>query len=419
MLDWLFNGVEMVNATKSLIITIGVISIVFLLLWILYKTRTFSPFFKTFSKVIAFCLGVCLILSGVYSYFYINAYYKKEGGVYGQLSSVLYNSIQEVQSEDKNTITYSFNNLVFKSDENEEYTITFIQDYKDEDYRTRFLEGTNYSIFVYNNGEKYECNNIKYDTDWIIAEYSYVFYKSYNENDVIADDTLHFDFCFYENYSYLKITSDADYSTIQLWDSYFQKYNFEVVIEVVDDVFITEDFNDAVIDGIIQIEYIVDKAEPSTREIYSVRNTNEVLEVKTDYTVGIYFVKYWVDENNKKVTSIPLNKSDNIKLYAVSYDTTESLEVNYYNLNGSEIIETRYYKYGESVDFEVTPENMGLRETGKRFTFEGWASTPIAPINLSDPESGLMFPLFNEIETITESTNLYPVFTYTLIGVWT
>lgn len=416
MLDWLFNGVEMMNATKGLVIAAGVIAIIFLILWILYKTRTFSPFFKTFSKVIAFGLGLCLILSGVYSYVYINAYYKKEGGVYGQLSNVVYNSIQEVQ-EEKNTITYSFNNLVFKADENEEYSITFIQDYKDEDYRTRFLEGTNYSIFVYNNGDKYECNNIKYDTEWIIAEYSYVFFGSYNENDVIADDTLHFDFCFYENYSYLKITSDADYSTIQLWDSYFQKYNFEVVIEVVDEVFISEKFSESIIDGIIQITYIFDLAEPPTREVYDVRNSDEVLEIKTDYTVGIYFIKTWTDKNGKEITSIPLNKSNNITLYAVAYDITESLEVNYYNLDGSEILETRYYTYGEAVDLSITPESIGLRESGKRFTFQGWTTTPVEPINNGVPEYGNQ-PIIFYINTITESINLYPVFTYINVAVW-
>lgn len=394
--------------------TAMIIGLIGFILWILVKTKTFPTFMKVFGKVISCVLVVAFILSGIYSFFYIQNYYKKDGGIYGKLSKVVYNSIEKNEDVDNDTITYNFDSLVFKEDSSGQYSIVFMQEYDDTDHRTKFENGTNYSIFVNNNGDKHECNYIKYDTDWIVAEYSYIFYNSYEEADVIGDDTLTFDFCFYENYSYLKITSSADYTTIQLWNAYFNKYNFSASIEVVDEVYHPNEFQENVVDGYIQVTQIIKETGDVVKNLYVVGDYGYI-SIDGDFVHGDYYILGWKTKDGTAVTSINPDTSANITLYADAVSLTEMHEVNFYNYDGSEIIATKYYQYGDSIDYTITAKNAGLDTTGSyRYTFQGWSTTVTEPYK----NAGTSFPMGGYVTTITEAVDLYPVFNYTIIGVY-
>lgn len=316
MFDFLFDGKGMIKETKSLLIAVGVIFILIIILKALSKAGMIAPMVKIFGKVISVLFVGAIIVSGVYSLLYLNSYYKREGGIYGQLSSYVYNSIKLVENDNSNeTIEYNLDNIVFKKDESDEkYTIVFSQPYENDDYKTKFKEGTKYSIFVQNNEQEYECNNIHYDLEWIHAEYSYVFYNSYQESDVIADDTLTFDFCFYDNYSFLKITSNADETTIQLWNAYFNKFNFKVIIKVVDDVFIPDDtFNESVDEGFVKIIYYIDN-EVYKREVFPVSNTEYTLPVR-EYN-GEVLIMSWVDAKENTINTVSLNETCKLRVFA-------------------------------------------------------------------------------------------------------
>lgn len=321
MLDFLFNGVEMVGAIKSLVITAGVIIIAIIILRALRSAGMIGPMMKVTGKVLSILLVFAVLGSGAYSIAYLNSYYNREGGIYGKLTDTVYNSIELVKNEsiDNETITYDFDNLVFKMNEDDgKYSIVFKQQYEENIHKQKFLDGTKYSIFVINNDQEYECNDISYDTEWIHSEYSYVFYNSYKESEVLGDDTLTFDFCFYDNYSYLKITSDADESVIQLWDAYFNKYNFKVVIKVVDEVFIPGDMTvDSVEEGFVKIAYYIgDKLYK--RDIVPTSSGEYLLP--TDGIDDNKLVSYWEDKNGNKVKSISLSKSSSTEVYAVFAD---------------------------------------------------------------------------------------------------
>lgn len=364
MLDWLFNGKEMLESTKSLLIAVGVILIIIITLKILDRAGMVAPLIKTTGKVLSILLVVAILGTGAYSIAYLNSYYKREGGIYGKLTDYVYNSISMASDEEDETITYDFANLVFTRDLTEEkYSIVFTQQYNSNDHKTKFQEGTKYSIYVYNNEQEYECNDISYDTEWIHSEYSYVFYDSYQESDVIGDDTLTFDFCFYDNYSYLKITSDADESTIQLWNAYFNKYNFKVIIKVVDDVFIPTDSSiDAVEEGFVKITYYFND-EIYKREVFPTSNGSYTLPAHEYY--NDYYIVEWFDGNKNVIDSISLENSLSLKVYA-----------HYGYLNN--FIETSIdfeYSYASGRNFWTDGETMYYSEESDQYTLDKETST--------------------------------------------
>ncbi|MBR2386046.1 hypothetical protein IKA92_01965 [bacterium] len=410
MLGLIFGG-AMFNEVSSIITTIGILIIIGLTLWILYKVKAFKPFMAIFGKVLAFMLIVCFVISGIYSYAYINAYYKKDGGIYGKLSNVIYNSIESVTDKETETITYNFDDMVFKQ-ENGEYSIIFYQEYEETDHRTKFENGTNYNIFVNNNGTDYMCNYVKYDTDWIVAEYSYIFYNSYDESEVIAVDTLFFDFCFYENYSYLKITSSADYTTIQLWDAYFSKYSFKVNIQVVDEVYEPIGQQDKVIDGHVQITYVIDKSLVPKKELYCV--SNERVHLSTKYVEDNFYILGWVDESGNEITDVPLERAANITVYAQTKKTTSLYEVNFYNQLGTKIIKTNYYEF-DDIELNYMPVLVDIYEFDTNdMSFLYWTTSKCEVAGMGFDLSG--YPRIETIEDLilnfeagTQTFNLYPV----------
>lgn len=409
MLDWLFNGKEMIQETKGLLIAVGVILIIIITLKVLDKAGMVAPLVKTIGKLLKILLIVAILGSGAYSIIYINSYYKSEGGIYGKLTSYVYNTIELAKGEEDDVLIYDFGNLVFKLDEDtNKYTIVFTQQYKSEDHKTKFMEGTKYSIFVYNNDKEYECNDISYDLEWIHSEYSYVFYNSYQESDVIGDDTLTFDFCFYDNYSYLKITSNANESTIQLWNAYFNKYNFRVIIRVVDDVFIPEDFTETVDDGFIKINYYFNK-ELYKREVFTTVSTNHPLETHIEY--DNYFITGWTDKKGNIIDSISRSESSNINLYAQYIDLTEVLTVTYHNYDGSEAC-TKKYIYGDAPDYNLND----FTNDGKKYKFIGWWTGSYTYLTGQGYQNGKYTGATSievgnpAITQISNSCELYPIF---------
>lgn len=373
MLDWLFNGKEMLESTKSLLIAVGVILIIIITLKILDKAGMVAPLIKTTGKVLSVLLVVAILGTGAYSIAYLNSYYKREGGIYGKLTDYVYNSISLASNEEDETITYDFANLVFKRDSTEEkYSIIFNQQYNSSDHKMKFQDGTKYSIFVYNNEQEYECNDIHYDLEWIHSEYSYVFYNSYQESDVIGDDTLTFDFCFYDNYSYLKITSNADESTIQLWNAYFNKYNFRVVIKVVDDVFEPTDSSiDAIEEGFVKITYYFND-EIYKREVFPTSDGSYTLPDQ-EFT-GEYIITSWITKDGTDIESVSLKKPSHTIVYAHSFNKGHSITFMGLNEDGLyEVFDTYLVLEEDVVDLptqEINPRwSWGF---SKEYQFLGW-----------------------------------------------
>lgn len=351
MFDFLFNGVEMVNAIKGLVITVGVLFIVVIILKSLRSAGMIGPLMKIIGKVLSVCLIAGIIISGAFAGAYINFYYKREGGVVGKLTSYVYNTLElSTNSEgDSEIITYSFENLVFKTDDTGKYSIVFSQPYKNDDYKTKFNEGTNYNIFVVNNGKSNDCNNTTYDNEWIHSEYSYIFYDDYTEDNILGTDTLTFNFCFYDNYSYLKITSDADEFIIQLWNAYFNKFSFNINIEVVDEVFKPDtDFTDSVDEGFVKINYYLNN-EIYKREIFETSDETYTLPTY-DIIDDDYIILNWMTKTEDIVESISLSDSAIFNLYADLVERTKTYTVNYY-FDSENLETTRYYRIGDALDY--------------------------------------------------------------------
>lgn len=246
-----------------------------------------------FGGLITISLAITMAFSAVH----LNKYYNTQGGIVGKIQSIFDVNTIEIEEDDK-VINFEFGDVM-------------LVQYNDTDYRAEFntedfIElADNESWLVYCNGVP--CEVIEYSTDYIIAEYTYLFYDEYLEPKL--EDTIYFKFAFYNGSTRLIVITNGGSDAVSLWNSYFQKNDFIVTL-------------DSTIGGYV--------------------NEFELV------TVRLYDNHY----SQPLVKVITIRKGSNLTLPI--YDDTES---NYnflgWSLDGENIVATDTYKVTESVDLYV------------------------------------------------------------------
>lgn len=169
---------------------------------------------------------ITLVISAIFSYGRIDNYYSSTGGVIGSLTALIDVNKTNINKQE-NKLTYSFKNMQMKKDDKGFYVVEKTEDAS--------LLDKNETYFAYVNGYPCEITNliIGDDDSKFIYRFSYVF-ADYDENGNLipkADDTIQIEFTFYENSTNVKIKTNCSDEVYGLWNSYFNKNNFEITLE--------------------------------------------------------------------------------------------------------------------------------------------------------------------------------------------
>ena len=173
-----------------------------------------------------FCV---LVFSALYCYGRIDNYYSSSGGVIGSLTALIDVNKTDINKEE-NQLTYSFKNLQMQKDDKGYYVVE-----KTEDVT---LLDKNKTYLAYVNGYPCEIVNLIVgdDDSKFIYRFSYVF-ADYDDNGnlvPIADDTIQIEFTFFKSNTNVKIKTNCSDEIYGLWNAYFNKNNFEIVLKNAD-----------------------------------------------------------------------------------------------------------------------------------------------------------------------------------------
>ena len=220
MLDLLIGG-DVMNIIKIVLAIFVVITIL-----------TLMAEYEFMRWVFGIPLFIVLVFSGLYSYGQINRYYSASGGIHGKLTDLI-DPNRTYTTLKKDDLTINFKNLNLTKNEHGIYQLS-----KDETLVLEFNTGDVYEAYI--NG--YPCQITKLsigdDDSKFIYKFSYIF-ANYDDNgdlEIIADDTIQIEFTFYKSHTNVKIKTNCSDEIVGLWNSYFNKNNFEIELKKVENL---------------------------------------------------------------------------------------------------------------------------------------------------------------------------------------
>lgn len=191
-----------------------------LLIWAFIK-------FKSLRIFIGCAILALLVFTGFISGVRLNQYYNASGGVIGQITGVYNPNIVESNFDGE----FNIKDVNFvKNETTGKYEIVIF-----DENSTSLNENEFYIVKV--NDEP--CQILYSSKDAVQAKYTYLFQGNNLVGDTyeeLAVDTMTINFAFYGNYSKLIIEIDGGLDTAPLWESFFEKNNFQIKIEAVSDV---------------------------------------------------------------------------------------------------------------------------------------------------------------------------------------
>lgn len=165
------------------------------------------------SRVYVFTfLSIGLICLTIYSGINLNYYYTEQGGIFGYIDGIFDTNSVEVEE------------LTIKLD-----NIEMIREHEDSSiYSAEVLtqdvmaidNEVNYSLFI--NGQP--LSKVEYSTDYVIAEYDYIFMDE--KKEILLEDTLFIRFAFYSNSTLLSVSTSGGEEAVKYWNYYFNKNTF-------------------------------------------------------------------------------------------------------------------------------------------------------------------------------------------------
>lgn len=217
MLDLLIGG-DAMNIIKLLIAVFVVITIL-----------TLMAEYEFMRYMFGIPLIIVLVISGVFSYGQINKYYSASGGIHGKLTDLI-DPNKTYTTLEKNDLKINFKNFNLTKNEKGVYQLS-----KDEALVLEIDSGDYYEAYINN----YPCEITKLsigdDDSKFVYKFSYLFanYDDDGELEIIADDTIQIEFTFYRTHTNVKIKSNCSDEIVGLWNSYFNKNNFEIELKKV------------------------------------------------------------------------------------------------------------------------------------------------------------------------------------------
>ncbi len=167
------------------------------------------------SRVYVFTfLGIGLICLTIYSGINLNYYYTEQGGIFGYIDGIFDTNSVEVEE-----LTIKLDNIEMTR-EHEDSTIYSAEVLTNE---VMTIDGeVNYSLFI--NGQP--LSKVEYATDYVIAEYDYIFMGV--EKEILCEDTLFIRFAFYSNSTFMSVSTSGGEEAVKYWNYYFNKNTFVV-----------------------------------------------------------------------------------------------------------------------------------------------------------------------------------------------
>lgn len=190
----------------------------------------------------------------IYSTIQLNFYYKASGGIFGQIGNVF--NPNEVKVVDD--ITYKFSNteLLQVGDTNTYKASVSI------DEVLELTKGVKYQLLINDVPCGYTDNN----EDYIVADYSYVFY---NEDMSIAlTDTLKIRIAFYKNSTSFTVSTDGGQTAVKYWNYYFNKNDFVIKLGTKSTTNNDKDYSNGDITNFATVRYFVNEGLDKTEIVY-------------------------------------------------------------------------------------------------------------------------------------------------------
>ena len=163
-------------------------------------------------------LGIVFVALTVYCGVQLQFYYTSEGGIVGKIDSFFHNNQVEVEVED---MEFSLSNIELRDDGQGKYTAQILS----PDV-VNLAENEKYIVLV--NDEP--CSMVDNDgrADYIMADYVYTFLGL--DRQELCTDTLNLAFAFYNNSTYLNVSTSGGSEAVKYWNYYFNKNTFIVKI---------------------------------------------------------------------------------------------------------------------------------------------------------------------------------------------
>lgn len=322
-------------------------------------------FFKyKWARILTGCLVyVVLMISSIISIFHINNYYSTNGGIIGEIMSIIKPNQASIDVEN---LTITFDNTMLTKQANGKYGANF-------QANKRVVLDNNEIYAIYVNDDELSYVEMSKDLDYVVCSYSYVFRdKNYK---AIASDKMTLYFSFENKVSNLYIEIENGEETNSLWNSYFNKNKFIVSIKPINEKYVSSK-------NLVDIELVID--ESSSKHIKIKKGIDFIPQTITKD--GYEFQGWSFDSDSEEYIEFPIKTvTENIKLYA---DWKKIYSVNY-RLNKfpeySPDINSDYIrKFNQTYldgDLLVLPEEEPKFE---HFTFAGWSLDGKTVFNFTD-----------------------------------
>lgn len=298
--------------------------------------------------VLASVVAIGLACLDAYCVIQLNLYYNAEGGVHGFLTGIFETNKVEVVDN----LTFEIKNIELTETTEGVYSASITTD------QVLSLDSKQ-ALGIFVNGMPCDTTS-EVHSDFAYAEYPYTFYD--NDKSVICTDTLILNIAFYENSTYLNLSTKGGTlpveECVKYWHHYFNKNGFIVKVAPFDNVSSGLGYTNGDISNYAIVNYYVNN-ELYFADCVFKGETIDLISLDNDKFLG------WQTKDGTLIyESIMLN--ENVDLYAkLADETTASYTVDF--INRGKKTSCVFY---EGQDFE-TPEVSNLSD----LTFVGWSKS--------------------------------------------
>ena len=160
-------------------------------------------------------LGIAILCFTAYAGVELNFYYSASGGIYGAITGIFDTNIVEVDNS-----SFKIQNLELTQDEGDTYSARILTN----DVIV-FEQNKVYGLYINDTPAK----TLSFSTDYIQAQYSYVFYD--NQQNVLENDSLYINMAFYTNSTSIEIYTNGGEQAVKYWNYWFNKNTFVITIK--------------------------------------------------------------------------------------------------------------------------------------------------------------------------------------------
>jgi len=148
-------------------------------------------------------LVIILVGATIYSGVNLHYYYSSEGGIFGYISGIFDTNVVEVEE-----LSFSLKNIEMTQESEEIYSAKVLN----PSAISKLEVGEEYSVYV--NGQP--CSNVTTASDYVTANYEYSFLDE--EMTELCHDELSIKFAFYENGTYMSVSTAGGSTAVKYWN---------------------------------------------------------------------------------------------------------------------------------------------------------------------------------------------------------